>query len=192
MERIRATNACIRPADDMPSLFIDGKKCPTAVDSARKWRMHRGRPSRTEKAAHFGDVLGYAVWRFFPRRGAAKKLLDSEALPREQTEGSASWQGVIRWGGDSRRTAQSGEFHGPSATVLTLFHASSSRCSVRFERDLAACRVARRRRSEAGTTARQAAAESSGYGRAGRQSRRGASSIHWRRPGDTAIRPLNY
>jgi hypothetical protein len=87
MERIRATNACIRPADDVPSLFIDGKKCPTAVDSARKWRMHKGRPSRTEKAAHFGDVLGYAVWRFFPRRGDAKKLLESEALPRAQTEG---------------------------------------------------------------------------------------------------------
>jgi hypothetical protein len=42
-----------------------------AVDSARKWRMHRGRPSRAEKAVHFGDVLGHAVWRFFPRRGDA-------------------------------------------------------------------------------------------------------------------------
>jgi hypothetical protein len=87
IERIRAANACVRPADDVPSLFIDGKKCPTAVDSVRKWRMHKGRPSRDQKAAHFGDVVGYAAWRFFPRRGDAKKLLESEALPRAQTEG---------------------------------------------------------------------------------------------------------
>ena len=49
--------------------------------------MHKGRPSRDQKAAHFGDVVGHAVWRFFPRRGAAKKLLESEGLPRAQTEG---------------------------------------------------------------------------------------------------------
>jgi len=86
-ERIRATNACIRPADDVPSLFVDAKRCPTAVDSARKWRMHKGKPSRDSKAAHFGDVFGYAVWRFFPRRGDAGKLLASEGITRDQTEG---------------------------------------------------------------------------------------------------------
>lgn len=85
-ERIRATNASIRPADNVPSLFIDHLKCPNAAESARKWRMHNGKPGRNQKAAHFGDVLGYAVWRFFPRRGDARKLL-SEGLTREHTEG---------------------------------------------------------------------------------------------------------
>ena len=83
----------------MPSLFIYAKKCPTAVDSVRKWRMHKGRPSRDQKAAHFGDVVGYAVWRYFPRRGDAKKLLESEALPREHTEGFAQLAGGDPLGG---------------------------------------------------------------------------------------------
>ena len=61
MERIRATNATIRPADDVRGLFVDGAKCPNAVESARTWRTKNGKPSRTAKAAHFGDVLGYAV-----------------------------------------------------------------------------------------------------------------------------------
>jgi hypothetical protein len=42
-EPIRATNACIRPADDVPSLFLDGKKCPTAVDSAASGACTRAR-----------------------------------------------------------------------------------------------------------------------------------------------------
>lgn len=83
-ERIRATNASIRPADDVPGLFID-PHCPTAIDSARKWRMHKGKPSRESKTAHFGDVLGYSIWRFWPRRGSAGKLL-SEGLQREHGE----------------------------------------------------------------------------------------------------------
>jgi hypothetical protein len=87
LQRIRAINACIRPADDVPSLFLNGRRCPTAVDSTRKWRMHKGKPSRDQKAAHFGDVLGYCVWRFFPRRGDARKLLESEGLAREHAEG---------------------------------------------------------------------------------------------------------
>jgi hypothetical protein len=47
--------------------------------------MHKGKPRRRENAAHFGDVLGYFTWRFFPRRGNAGKLLESEGLtlPRE-------------------------------------------------------------------------------------------------------------
>jgi hypothetical protein len=92
MERIRATNATIRPADDVRGLYIDPAKCPTAVQSARKWRMKHGKPSRTSKAAHFGDVFGYAVWRFFPRRGVPSKLIDellprTEVLKRERGEG---------------------------------------------------------------------------------------------------------
>jgi hypothetical protein len=83
MDRIRATNASVKPADNVPSFFVDHTKCPNAADSARKWRMKNGKPSRNQKAAHFGDVFGYAVWRFFPRRGAAKKLLESEGLDRE-------------------------------------------------------------------------------------------------------------
>jgi hypothetical protein len=84
-DRIRATNASIRPADGIAGLFINHERCPNAVDSARKWRMHKGKPSRSQKAAHFGDVLGYAVWRFFPRRGNAKALL-SEGVNRERGE----------------------------------------------------------------------------------------------------------
>lgn len=87
IDRIRATNATVKPADNIPGLFVD-PKCPNAVDSARKWRMHKGKPSRSQKAAHFGDVFGYAVWRFFPRRGNAKALLEekSEGLQREQVD----------------------------------------------------------------------------------------------------------
>lgn len=88
-ERIRATNATIRPADNVSGLFVDPRKCRTAADSARKWRMFKGKPSRDQKAAHFGDVLGYAIWRFFPRRGAARKLLESESISRDHTEGFA-------------------------------------------------------------------------------------------------------
>lgn len=91
-DRIRATNASIKPADDVSSLFIDPKKCPNAVESARKWRMNRGKPSRRQNAAHFGDVLGYGVWRFWPRRGSASKLL-SEGLTRERGDLAAANQG---------------------------------------------------------------------------------------------------
>lgn len=83
-ERIRATNASIRPADDIRSLYIDPKKCVNAIESARKWRVVKGKPSRSSTKAHFGDVLGYFVWRFFPRRGSADKLLQSEGLERER------------------------------------------------------------------------------------------------------------
>lgn len=85
MERIRATNATVKPADEIAGMFIDDRKCPNGVESARKWRMKKGKPHRRENAAHFGDVLGYATWRFFPRRGTASKLL-SEGLTREHGE----------------------------------------------------------------------------------------------------------
>jgi len=62
-------------------LLVDGARCPNAVESARTWRTKNCKPSRTAKAAHFGDVLGYAVWRFFPRRGVPSKLVD-DALTR--------------------------------------------------------------------------------------------------------------
>jgi hypothetical protein len=89
-DRIRATNASIKPADNVPGLFVDHTKCPNAADSARKWRMHKGKPSRSQKAAHFGDVLGYAVWRFFPRRGQAGKLLaDPPSQPRRAANDDA-------------------------------------------------------------------------------------------------------
>lgn len=82
-ERIRATVASVKAADGVAAFFVDHKKCPNAAESARKWRMHKGKPSRSQKAAHFGDVFGYAVWRFFPRRGNADQLLKSEGLPLE-------------------------------------------------------------------------------------------------------------
>lgn len=85
LERIRATNATIRPADDVRGLYIDPRKCPNAIESARKWRMVKGKPSRNSTKAHFGDVLGYFVWRFFPRRGNAGKLL-SEGMQRDHGE----------------------------------------------------------------------------------------------------------
>lgn len=82
-ERIRATNASIKPADGVRGLYVDPAKCPNAAESARKWRMVRNKPSRNSRSAHFGDVLGYFVWRFFPRRGTARKLLESEGVARE-------------------------------------------------------------------------------------------------------------
>ena len=85
-ERVRATNSMIKSADDVRGLYIDAAKCPNATASAKKWRLKRGKPSRTAQEAHFGDVLGYLVWRFFPRRGSADQLL-SEALPRKRVEG---------------------------------------------------------------------------------------------------------
>jgi hypothetical protein len=84
-ERIRATNATIKPADKVRGLYIDPDKCPNACESARKWRMHKSKPSRDSNAAHFGDVLGYLVWRFFPRRGSTSKMV-SEAMPRERRQ----------------------------------------------------------------------------------------------------------
>jgi hypothetical protein len=81
-DRIRATNASVKPARGVRGLKIDPAKCPNAVDSARKWSMKKGMPGRREGAAHFGDVMGYAVWRFFPRRGNAQRILD-EMLPQQ-------------------------------------------------------------------------------------------------------------
>lgn len=81
-ERIRATNATAGPADDVRGLFID-PKCKDAIDSVRKWKLHKGKPQRAAGAAHFGDVVGYTVWRFFPRRGSIGELL-SEGLPRPE------------------------------------------------------------------------------------------------------------
>lgn len=86
LERVRCTNAVIKGADGIPHLFIDPVKCPNAVDSARKWRMTRNKPSRTAKQAHYGDVLGYLCWRYFPRRGSAAKLLESEGIHRERSD----------------------------------------------------------------------------------------------------------
>lgn len=86
IERIRATNATIRGADAVPHLFVDPERCPHAVKSVRSWRMRRGKPSRTADAAHFGDVLGYAVWRFWPRRGTGIVGMQSEGIPRQRDE----------------------------------------------------------------------------------------------------------
>lgn len=87
-DRIRCTNALVRASNGHRALFVDPAKCPNAVVSARKWTLKRpksgggqGKPDRRGDAAHFGDVLGYAGWRFFPRRGTASKLLE-EALSR--------------------------------------------------------------------------------------------------------------
>jgi len=79
-DRIRCTNAMVKPADGQRSFFVDPAKCPTAAESARKWTMKKGKADRRGDAAHFGDVFGYACWRFFPRRGTASKLLD-QLLP---------------------------------------------------------------------------------------------------------------
>ena len=68
--------------------------------------MNKGKPSRNQRAAHFGDVFGYAVWRFFPRRGNAKKLLhESEGLPRAAN------------GDDTPGGDPSGDFHSPPRGV---------------------------------------------------------------------------
>jgi hypothetical protein len=93
MERIRATNASIKPSDGIRGLFIDAEKCPNMAESVRKWRMVRGKPSRNSRNAHFGDVVGYVVWRFFPRRGTASKLLESEGLTRDRPGDLAEVQG---------------------------------------------------------------------------------------------------
>jgi len=87
LERVRATNALARPADNIRGLFIDSDRCTNAAESVRKWRAKNGKPSRYSKSAHFGDVVGYACWRFFPRRGTASKLLQSEVLTRPRAEG---------------------------------------------------------------------------------------------------------
>lgn len=92
IERIRATNAAIKPADNVRGFFVDPDRCPNAAESMQKWRMLRGRPSRNQRAAHFGDVAGYAVWRFFPRRGSASKML-SETLPRQRAAGYDDLEG---------------------------------------------------------------------------------------------------
>lgn len=75
-DRIRCTNALVKSADGRRGLYLS-PKCPTAIESARRWRMAKtGKPDRRGDAAHFGDVLGYAGWRFFPRRGSASRLLE--------------------------------------------------------------------------------------------------------------------
>lgn len=68
LERVRATNARLKNGDGMFGLYVD-PRCCNAVESAQRWRVDKtGRPSRSSRSAHFGDVLGYAVWRFWPRR----------------------------------------------------------------------------------------------------------------------------
>lgn len=81
-DRVRATNASVVAADGVRRLMIDPARCPNAAHSARKWTLNKnGKPDREGEPAHFGDVLGYAVWRFFPRRGSASALLEqSRAL----------------------------------------------------------------------------------------------------------------
>jgi len=103
-ERVRATNSMIKSADGVRGLYIDAAKCPNAAESAKRWRLKRGKPSRSAKEAHFGDVLGYLVWRFFPRRGSVSKLL-SEALPRTRSEGfdELDAEGHGRQGGSGPR-----------------------------------------------------------------------------------------
>jgi hypothetical protein len=83
-DRIRATNASIRRPTTCPA-FSSTHEVPDAPTASRKWRMHKGKPSRNRTSAHFGDVIGYAVWRFFPRRGQAGKLL-SEGGTRDRGE----------------------------------------------------------------------------------------------------------
>lgn len=88
-DRVRATNATILSAAKQRGLFADPKKCPNLVDSAQKWSMRKGKPGRREDAAHFGDVLGYLVWRFFPRRGSALRLLE-DSMPRQPLAGAGT------------------------------------------------------------------------------------------------------
>jgi hypothetical protein len=79
IERIRATQMAVKPQGGIRTLYVDPTKCPNMIESAKNWRMKHGKPSRSQNAAHFGDVLGYLVWRFFPRRGTARNIVD-EAL----------------------------------------------------------------------------------------------------------------
>jgi hypothetical protein len=69
VDRMRAANARIGPAEGPRMLFVDPTRCPKTVESLRKWRTRPdGTPSRRSKFAHAGDAFTYAVWRFFPRR----------------------------------------------------------------------------------------------------------------------------
>ena len=82
LERIRATQQRVKITHGIRGLYADPNHCPTVIDSAVNWRMKHGKPSRRSDSAHFGDCLGYLVWRFFPRRGAALKVID-DAVPRD-------------------------------------------------------------------------------------------------------------
>lgn len=79
IERIRATQMAVKPQGGIRTLYVDPHKCQNMIESAKNWRMKHGKPSRTQNSAHFGDVLGYLIWRFFPRRGNARNIVD-EAL----------------------------------------------------------------------------------------------------------------
>lgn len=74
-DRCRAANSRIGTKSGHRFVFIDPKKCPKTVEAIRMWkRKSTGMPSRQSKAAHGGDALTYAIWRFFPRRDEKVKV----------------------------------------------------------------------------------------------------------------------
>jgi hypothetical protein len=74
-DRCRAANSRICTATGNRFVFIDPKKCQRSIESIRKWKTRpNGMPSRSAKAAHAGDAISYAIWRFFPRRGETNKV----------------------------------------------------------------------------------------------------------------------
>lgn len=74
-DRCRAANARIGTKAGQRFLFVDPDLCPRTVQSIQNWKTRpNGMPSRSGKAAHGGDALSYAVWRFFPRRGETNKV----------------------------------------------------------------------------------------------------------------------
>lgn len=82
-DRYRAANARIGLASGVRRLFADPMKCPTLCESVRTLGTdERGRAKKDVRAAHFGDVVGYAVWRFFPRRTTGKHY-PIQIIPRE-------------------------------------------------------------------------------------------------------------
>jgi hypothetical protein len=68
-DRYRAANARICVGTGERRLFLDPIGCPTACESVRMLRTDdRGRAKTNVRAAHFGDCVGYGVWRFHPSR----------------------------------------------------------------------------------------------------------------------------
>ena len=81
-DRVRAANARICSASKVRRVFVDPSRCPRTVDSIRKWKTKPdGTPSRKSRFAHAGDVVSYAVWRFFPRR-SDKTEINVETIKR--------------------------------------------------------------------------------------------------------------
>ncbi len=84
IERVRAANARIGTKSKKRYIFADPKLCPKTVKTIGKWRNVHGVPSRRSQWAHCGDTVTYLIWRFFPRRKVAGKVVEFKALSKFQ------------------------------------------------------------------------------------------------------------